>query len=138
MAPPSEIKAIVIEKNTVATIQTVATPKLRDDYLLVRTKAVGLNPTDWKHIHYFGDVSAGARVGCDYVGIVEEVGSKVTKSFAKGDRVCGMAHGSNQSCLEDGSFAEYIVVKGDVTIKVPDNLSDEEAATLGVGIQTVV
>ena len=39
---------------------------------------------------------------------------------------------------ESGSFAEYLVAKGDVQIKVPDNLSDEEAATLGISISTVV
>ena len=39
---------------------------------------------------------------------------------------------------ENGTFAEYLVAKGDVQTKVPDNLSDEEAATLGVSISTVV
>ncbi|RYP62417.1 hypothetical protein DL771_009752 [Monosporascus sp. 5C6A] len=36
-----------------------------------------------------------------------------------------------------GSFAEYLIAKGDVHIKVPDNLSDEEAATPGISITTV-
>lgn len=135
MAPPSEIKAIVITKPGTAEVKTVSLPKLRDDYILVRTTALALNPTDWKHIQ--GN-SVGVRVGCDYAGIVEAVGSKVTKPFAKGDRICGMVHGSNQSQPEDGAFAEYIVVKGDVQIKIPDNLTDEEAATLGVGVSTVV
>jgi hypothetical protein len=40
--------------------------------------------------------------------------------------------------LEDGTFAEYIIVKGDLQIHTPENLSDEEAATLGIGITTVV
>lgn len=38
---------------------------------------------------------------------------------------------------EDGCFAEFAVVKGDIQMKIPDNVSDEEAATLGVGISTV-
>lgn len=38
----------------------------------------------------------------------------------------------------DGAFAKYIVVKGDLQIKTPDNISDEEAATLGVAVTTVV
>lgn len=37
-----------------------------------------------------------------------------------------------------GAFGEYAVAKGDLQIKIPDNLSFEEAATLGVGISTVV
>lgn len=76
-------------------VSDVPFPKLRDDYILVKTVAVALNPTDWKHIDWFG--SAGAIVGCDYAGIVQEVGSKVNKSFAKGDRVCGFVHGSKWS-----------------------------------------
>lgn len=66
-------------------------PKLRDDYILIKTVAVALNPTDWKHIEY--SASEGAILGCDYAGIVQEVGPKVTKNFAKGDRVCGFIHG---------------------------------------------
>lgn len=68
---------------------------------------------------------------------MEEVGPKVTKAFKKGDRVCGMAHGCNVSQHEDGTFAEHIVVKGDVQMKIPENLSFEDAATLGVGLITV-
>lgn len=37
-----------------------------------------------------------------------------------------------------GAFGEYIVAKGDVQIKIPDNVSFKEAATLGVGVSTVV
>lgn len=46
--------------------------------------------------------------------------------------------GSNKTNLNDGAFAEYIAVKGDLQIKIQDTLSDEEAASLGVGISTVV
>jgi NADPH:quinone reductase-like Zn-dependent oxidoreductase len=135
MALPTEIKAITIIKPGTAEIKTVPLPKLRDGFILVRPTAFALNPTDWKHVD--GE-NIGARVGCDYAGIVEVVGSKVTKPFAKGDRICGIVHGSNQVQHEDGAFAEYIVVKADLQIKIPDNLTDEEAATLGVGIATVV
>jgi NADPH:quinone reductase-like Zn-dependent oxidoreductase len=40
-------------------------------------------------------------------------------------------------CLEDGVFGEVITAKGDIQIHIPDNMSFEEAATLGVGISTV-
>jgi NADPH:quinone reductase-like Zn-dependent oxidoreductase len=137
MAPPSEIKAVVITKPGTAEVKTVPLPTLPDNYILVRPTAVALNPTDWKHVD-FGQLTVGTRVGCDYAGIVEAVGPKVTKPFKKGDRVCGMVHGSNKVRPDGGAFAEYIIAKADVQIKIPDNLSDEEAATLGVGITTVV
>lgn len=79
----------------------------------------------------------GCIVGCDYAGIVEEVGSKVTKEWKKGDRIAGFTHGVNAIEPEDGCFAEYCVAKGDVQLKIPDNVSDEDACTLGVGISTV-
>lgn len=44
----------------------------------------------------------------------------------------------NQAHPDGGAFGEYAVVKGDLQIKIPDNLSFEEAATLGVGVSTVV
>ena len=110
-------------------------PELRDDYILVKTEAVALNPTDWKHIDFAS--TRGALSGCDYAGIVEDVGPKVTKPFKKGDRITGFVHGGNQMQPEDGTFAEFIVVKGDLQIRVPDNLTFEEAATLGVGITSV-
>ncbi|KAJ4300629.1 hypothetical protein N0V88_003313 [Collariella sp. IMI 366227] len=136
MAVPTEIKAVVITRPGTAEVKTVPLPTLPDDYILVRTTAVALNPTDWKHVQGVGQ-NTGSIVGCDYAGVVEQVGSKVTKAFAKGDRVAGMVHGSNQSRPEGGAFGEYIIAKGDLQIKTPDNLSDVEAATLGVGISTV-
>jgi NADPH:quinone reductase-like Zn-dependent oxidoreductase len=72
----------------------------------------------------------------DYAGVVEEVGSKVTKAFKKGDRVAGFVHGGNAVYPEDGAFAEYITAKGDIQMKLPDNVSFEEGSTLGVGITT--
>jgi NADPH:quinone reductase-like Zn-dependent oxidoreductase len=96
---------------------------------------------------------ASIQIGCDFSGVVEEVGSKVTKPFMKGDRVCGFCHGGraltphtqplltthpgNEANHEDGAFGEYITAKGNIQIQVPENLSFEEAATLGVGITTV-
>ena len=129
--------AVIISQPGVATlVHDRPIPTLREDYILVRTAAVAVNPTDWKQIHSLVR-EPGPLVGCDYSGTVEAVGSKVTKNLKKGDRVCGMAHGANAVQHEDGTFAEYIVVKGDLQIKIPENLCFEEAATLGIGITTV-
>ena len=85
--------AVVTVKAGEAKVVESTVPKLRDDYILVKVKAVALNPTDWKHVAWLTD--AGSRIGCDYAGIVEEVGSKVTKNFKKGDRVSGFVHVSH-------------------------------------------
>lgn len=129
-------KAVVItQPQTSELVKDRRLPTLRDDYILIKTVSVGLNPTDWKHIEY--RAPAGVLVGCDYAGIVEAVGKDVKRPFKKGDRVCGFVHGSNAVQPEDGAFAEYIVAKGDLQLKIPDNLSFEEAATIGVGFATV-
>lgn len=84
-------KAIVIVEKGKAEIQDVPMPALRDEWILVKVKAVAINPTDWKHIDY-GGADPGSKSGCDYAGVVEAVGSKVTR-FKKGDRIAGSVHG---------------------------------------------
>jgi NADPH:quinone reductase-like Zn-dependent oxidoreductase len=129
------MKAIVMQGDKKAALVTDRPiPQLRPDYLLVETKAVALNPTDWKHIAYLN--TPGHLSGCDYAGIVEDVGSDLSKPFKKGDRVCGFCHGGNGDQKEDGSFAEHIVVKSGVQMKIPDEWSFEDAATMGVAIMT--
>jgi NADPH:quinone reductase-like Zn-dependent oxidoreductase len=66
-------------------------PKLpADNWLLVKTKAVALNPTDWKSIEH--STAPGAIAGCDYAGVVEEVGKAVT-NYKVGDRIAGFVRG---------------------------------------------
>ena len=137
MSLPTSMKAIKAGEPGKSSIESVPLPKLRPTYVLVRVNAVALNPTDWKHIDFLSAPGISQTVGCDYAGTVVEVGSDVTKSWKKGDRIAGFTHGVNKVEPEDGCFAEYAVAKGDVQMKIPDNLSDEDAATLGVGISTV-
>jgi NADPH:quinone reductase-like Zn-dependent oxidoreductase len=85
-------KALVYVEDTKVAVQDAPKPQLRDGYVLVKVRAVGLNPTDWKAINHGGVV--GARVGCDYAGVVEEVGNNLGRPFKKGDRIAGIVHGS--------------------------------------------
>lgn len=127
--------AIVVKAPKLAEVAEISIPKLRDDYIGIKVHAVALNPTDWKHVDFIAP--PGSRIGCDYAGVVESIGSKVSKGFKLGDRVAGFAHGGNTGQPEDGAFGEHIVAKGDIQIQIPENLSFEEAATLGVGVTTV-
>jgi NADPH:quinone reductase-like Zn-dependent oxidoreductase len=136
MSLPTTQKALVIDGPKKASVKTTKTiPKLRPDYILVKVHAIALNPTDWKHLDYMP--SPGHILGCDYSGTVVAVGDNVTKSWKPGDRVAGGVHGSNALEPEDGAFAQYIVAKGDVQMRMPDKMSFEEAATLGIGCITV-
>lgn len=88
----STSKAIVCTAVGQGEVQTLPTPQVRDGQILVKTKAVALNPTDWKSMAM--DSCVGRVIGCDYAGVVEEVGPNVAKPFKKGDRVCGFVHGA--------------------------------------------
>ncbi len=94
----------LIRKATgVAELQRIPIPTLPDDYLLIRTVAVAVNPTDWTTLDAPGD--NGTLVGCDWAGTVEEVGPKVQKAFKRGDRVAGFAHGGKMVlCQGQGLF----------------------------------
>ncbi|KAF4966843.1 hypothetical protein FSARC_5522 [Fusarium sarcochroum] len=129
------MKAIRMQRPGEAAVDNVPIPQLRDDYILVKTRAVALNPADWKSIDYVA--TPGEIVGCDYSGVVVQVGTHVRKDIRPGDRVAGMVHGCNASNHEDGAFAEYVTAKGDLQIAVPDTMTFEAAATLGAGIVTV-
>jgi NADPH:quinone reductase len=108
-------------------------PKPGDGQVLVKVKAVAVNPVDTY-------VRAGMYpmkppmpfiVGCDLAGAVETAGSGATK-YRKGDRVWG----SNQGLLgRQGTFAEYAAVDECWLYPTPEEISDQEAAAVAlVGI----
>ncbi|KIW38808.1 uncharacterized protein PV06_08647 [Exophiala oligosperma] len=135
-ARPNTMKAVVLRGAKALVERDRPLPRLRDDYVLVKTEAVALNPTDWKHVN--GGLGAeGGLVGCDFSGVVKEIGRAVTKSWKVGDHICGVAHGSNKYQPEDGAFAEYIVAKGDIQMRIPEHMTFAQAATIGLGATTV-
>ncbi|GFF74766.1 protein TOXD [Aspergillus udagawae] len=109
-------------------------PSLRDDDILVRTVAVALNPIDWMLLE--STPSPHAIMGHDYAGTVVAVGDSVRELFKIGDRVCGLVKGADNTRPESGAFAEYIVAKAAIQMKIPDGVSFEDAATVGVGAIT--
>lgn len=135
MPAPVQSAVIIQSPGRAALVHDRPIPPLRDGYMRIRTIAVAVNPCDWKQVDGLG--TPGVLLGCDYAGVVEEVGPGVRRPFQKGDRVCGFAHGANTTFPEDGAFAETIIAKADVQMRMPDHLSFEDAATLGVGISTV-
>ncbi|GIJ91176.1 hypothetical protein Asppvi_010141 [Aspergillus pseudoviridinutans] len=111
-------------------------PSLQNDELLVRVISIALNPFDAKSAELSPTV--GATLGCDFAGDVVAAGSDTNKlNFRIGDRVCGCVFGNNPNRLDNGAFAEYVAVSADLLFRVPENMSYNEAATLGVGLVTV-
>ncbi|WP_461093068.1 NAD(P)-dependent alcohol dehydrogenase [Spirosoma gilvum] len=108
--------------------QVVST--IESDQLLIRVKAVSINPLDWKV--YGGEMKlmSGSgfpkSLGIDFSGIVEKTGSAVTK-FKAGDAVIGLL-----DVFKGGALADYIVVKETDIAPKPANISFEQAAALPV------
>jgi NADPH:quinone reductase-like Zn-dependent oxidoreductase len=106
-------------------------PEPAADEVLVRIRAAGVNPFDWK-------VAEGALrgvvehpfplvMGSDGAGVVERVGDQVT-AFAVGDRVYGQFM---KVGLGRGSYAELAVAPADgKLVAIPDALGFELAAAL--------
>lgn len=85
-------KAVVHKEGGVTELRSdVPLPKLPEgNWVLVKTKAIALNPTDWKGAARTS--SPGALSGCDYAGVVEEVSNGVT-DLKVGDRIAGFVRG---------------------------------------------
>ncbi len=111
--------ALVFEKT--------ARPTPAANQVLIRVKAAGVNPADWKYgngaYKQFMPLQFPWTPGLEGAGIVEAVGTDVS-TYKKGQEVYGRI---------SGSYAEYAVaVATDIQPK-PSRLTFEEAATLPIG-----
>lgn len=101
--------------------------------MICRVYAVALSPYDAKIVDYSNTPDAVG--GCDFSGIVVAVGDAVTR-FAEGHRVLAVTFGLNAADKTAGAFAEYALATEDLSCHVPDNLSFEQACSMGLGIAT--
>ena len=133
---PATRRAIIQRENGKPLIaQAIAMPTLKPRTILVSTRAVALNPSDFKMGAKFP--SQGSVVGMDYAGTIVRIDPEAAQfrpELEIGDLICGLVHGSNPADRENGSFAEYVVVPAELVIKVPKNMRLEKAATLGVSL----
>ncbi|KAF9068864.1 chaperonin 10-like protein [Rhodocollybia butyracea] len=99
---------------------------LPDDQVIIRVRAVGLNPPDWQQA--FSDWGTpGTIAGGDSAGDVVKVGSAV-KHLKVGDRAAGLTLGGSYQ-TENGAFAEYVRFVAAVCFKLPESMTYEEAVS---------
>ncbi|OMO80687.1 Alcohol dehydrogenase superfamily, zinc-type [Corchorus capsularis] len=117
----------------------VALPQLKEDQVLVKVVATGLNPVDNKRmlgIFIHAECPFPTVPGYDVAGVVVKVGSQV-KNLKVGDEVYGNVH---EKALDHpkqyGTLAEYTAVEERLLALKPKNLSFVEAASLPVAIGT--
>ena len=120
----------------VVELREIDMPVAADDEVLVRVRAVSINPADWYSVTgrpYVARALGGIlkpksdRLGIDFAGTAEAVGNDVTH-VQTGDEVFG---GRN------GALAEYVCVRDAVVMK-PANLTFEEAAAVPVAAITAL
>lgn len=111
-------------------------PFLRDDEVLVRVRCVAINPVDAKVLD-MGPI-LGATLGCEFSGDIARVGSSVTNDRLEvGVGVFGCVYGNHPGQPDNGAFAEFVAVPGDLVYILPSHMSYQEGATLGVSLPTV-
>ena len=87
---PREMQAAVYLGKRRVAVQSVATPSIARDEILVRVEACGVCHTDLKKIEY--DLLAPPRIyGHETAGVIVSVGEDVTK-YVVGDRVVAFHH----------------------------------------------
>lgn len=106
------------------------TPKVAPGAVLIRVKAAGVNPVDWKlmsgGLDGLLDVNFPVIPGWDVAGVVEAVGFD-TPEFKVGDEVYSYGR---RDTVHGGTFAELVALPVALVAHKPASLSWAEAAAL--------
>ena len=133
------MKAIqVLAKGEPMQLVEIPIPQINNDQVLLKVEACGVCHGDAKVIE--GATTAYPRIpGHEVVGIVDQVGSNVTK-WKVGQRVGLGWHGGHNETTAltiDGGYAEYMAAYEDGLILIPEEISSQEAAPLLCAGETV-
>jgi NADPH:quinone reductase-like Zn-dependent oxidoreductase len=128
------MKAIAYQKfGNIDVLQTVEEPKpvVQPGQVLVKVKAVSINPMDWKIRKGEMKLMSGAKfpkhTGADFAGVVEDTGSAVT-NFKKGDEVFGVV----KNPMKEGALAAYVAVPSSNVWKKPAGIDFAQAASIPI------
>ena len=125
------MKAVVVREfgpPDVMKVEAVPDPKPGPTQVLIRVKAIGVNPVETyiRSGSYARKPNLPYTPGSDIAGIVEAVGANTT-TFKPGDRV--YAHGVTAG---SGGYAELAVSEDSQVHRLPDGVSFEQGAAIGV------
>ncbi|HVM89888.1 MAG TPA: NAD(P)-dependent alcohol dehydrogenase [Puia sp.] len=106
-------------------------PTIASKQVLIKIKAVSINPMDWKIRKGEMKLMSGSHfpkgTGVDFSGIIEEAGKDITH-FKKGDEVFGIVN----NLMKEGALAEYVAVNEDKVWVKPASLSFSQASTIPI------
>lgn len=112
------------------------TPEPGEGEVLVRVKAAGVNPVDWKiRAGFLKDFLPHAFplvLGWDLAGVVEKVGYSARR-FKVGDDVYAYCR---RPVIQHGTYAEYVAIPESYLTLRPKAISVEEAASIPLAALT--
>jgi NADPH:quinone reductase-like Zn-dependent oxidoreductase len=111
-------------------LERAPVPEPGADQVLIRLKAAGVNPVDWKTrsgmYKQFWPLQFPWIPGIDGAGTIESAGANITQ-FKKGQAVFGIVI---------GGYAEYALAQASDVQPKPESITFEEAASIPVGALT--
>jgi len=143
------MKAAIIKEKGLLSVEEVPSPQAGAGDVVIKVRYCGICGSDVRLFHD-GFYPVGLIMGHEFCGTISEVGYGV-EGWAVGDRVtampavmCGNCYyclrGQRHHCRNikivgvdremQGAFAEYVKVKADVLHRLPQEVSDEEAANI--------
>jgi (R,R)-butanediol dehydrogenase/meso-butanediol dehydrogenase/diacetyl reductase len=153
------MKAAVLKEKGKFVVNEVPTPKPGPGQVLIKVICCGICGSD-VHLMHFDKTPLGVTPGHEWVGRIAELGEGIT-NVKVGDRVVMHGYSGNTDIrpemivefLKDpssiyadhpvvkaGGFGEYLLWDANRLHRIPDNMTDEEAAfvdTLAVGLGAV-
>ena len=120
-------------------VKTAPYTSPREHEIVVKNKAVAINPVDWVKQDtgslVFPYVKYPFILGCDVAGQVVEVGPGVTR-LKVGDRVLGYAVGLDEkrNTSTESAFQLYTVLLDYMVSPIPSTMSYEDAAVVPLGV----
>src|SRR5215208_3392998 len=104
------------------TLMNLPIPEIEADEVLIRVRAAGVNPFDWKVADGVLKDEKEYRfpliLGFDATGVVEWVGADVTRLF-EGDEVYGYL---SKLVMGEGTYAEHVGAPAAIVAKKPETV----------------
>ena len=120
------MKAILVNNDRSLSWTDVEDPKIKSEEILVEIHYAALNRADLMQREGDYPPPAGCPewMGLEISGVIVEIGEEASKksTWKLGDKVCALLGG--------GGYAEYVAVKYDMLMPVPENCSMAEAAAI--------
>jgi hypothetical protein len=123
-AAPEKMQAAEVGVGGTLSVQWRPVPQPGAGEVLIKVRAAGVNPVDWKAAQR----RLGMVPGTDVSGTIDSVGEGVT-DWKVGEQVLGFAR-------QSGSYAEYAVIPVNSLARKPKSMTFEQAAGVPIAAET--